>query len=364
MTAHVRLCMIVRNEAETLPALAESVAGIIDSWCIVDNGSTDDTERVAKECFGHLPGQFLTSQLPEFDFGSARNEMLDLAREPGVYLLLMDADTPLVGTIDKDALTEPMYFAPVVCAGREWQMPLLVRSDVECLYVGRAHEYLEFGDTTFGTLTTCAANRVSVGANEDRLRWYIEVLTEDFEERNDARAAFYLGNTYADLHEDDKAIEWYAKRAAMGGSAEEVFLAIYRCAELDERRGDLRKAMRVFFEAAAYRPDRPEPWFRLAKLANYFGEHQCALGFAERGLCLPKSTDILVVERWVENWGLYLEAAVASWHLGNKADASEAFEKILARPDVPEDMKDVCREALSVSKKNTPSKNKAKKRRR
>lgn len=360
---HVRLCLIVRNEAETLPALAQSVDGVIDSWCIVDNGSTDDTERVAKECFGHLPGQFLTSQLPEFDFGSARNEMLELAREPGVYLLLMDADTPLIGTIDKSTLTKPMYFARVVCAGREWQMPLLVRSDVECRYVGRAHEYLEFGDTPFETLETVATNRVSVGANNERLRWYIDVLTEDYEQNNDARAAFYLGNTYADLHEDDQAIEWYAKRAAMGGSAEEVFLAIYRCAEIDERRGDLRKAMRVFFEAAAYRPDRPEPWFRLAKLANYFGEHRSALGFAERGLCLPKSTDILVVERWVENWGLYLEAAIAGWHVGDKEAAYEAFEKIIARNDVPDDMKAVARHNLALRDKK-PQPNKSKKRRR
>ena len=40
---HVVGSMIVKNEAENLPALFASAQGVVDAWVIVDTGSTDET---------------------------------------------------------------------------------------------------------------------------------------------------------------------------------------------------------------------------------------------------------------------------------------------------------------------------------
>jgi len=45
---HVIGSMIVKNEAENLPALFASAKGVVDAWVIVDTGSTDETISVAR----------------------------------------------------------------------------------------------------------------------------------------------------------------------------------------------------------------------------------------------------------------------------------------------------------------------------
>jgi len=43
------LCMIVKNEENTLGRCLESVKDIVDEMIIVDTGSTDDTIKIAKK---------------------------------------------------------------------------------------------------------------------------------------------------------------------------------------------------------------------------------------------------------------------------------------------------------------------------
>ena len=44
----ISLCMIVRNEQEVLARCLESVQGVADEIIIVDTGSTDATEEIAR----------------------------------------------------------------------------------------------------------------------------------------------------------------------------------------------------------------------------------------------------------------------------------------------------------------------------
>lgn len=331
--------MIVRNEAETLPRLAESLEGSIDSWLIVDNGpSTDDTERVAKECFGHLPGQFRQSELPVFDFAAARNEAIALAEEPGVYLLMMDADSPLHGKIDGSTLTEDVYLLSVTEGACEWRIPILWKSDIGARYVGKAHEYLRVPDDAgYEHYKGAVILRYGHGANRERMLWYIDVLSEDADE---PRNAFYLANTYRDLYYEtrepqwrDKAIDAYVHRAEVEQHSEETFMAIYRLGELYEDT-DPQKALLVYLEAAGFRPTRAEPWFKLAKCCNALGEYRSALAFAQKGMGLPPTDDWIFVERWIEKWGLRFEAAVAMSNLGRKQEALAEFRELEKRTDL------------------------------
>jgi tetratricopeptide (TPR) repeat protein len=330
--AHVRLAIITRNEAKTLPALAGSVKGLVDSWCIVDNGpSTDGTEQVARRAFADLPGEFHHSGLAEFDFSSARNEMLELARAqgiPGDYLLLLDPDSPPVGSFDCSDLVEPVYSAAVFDPHRcEWAMPVLLRADVSAAYVGKAHEYLGW-EGTATLLADLRIERKGAGCDRARAKWIIDVLSEDADVNS--RSAFYLANTLRDEGRSREAIEWYVKRAAMGGGDQETFWAIYQAGQLLEREGDSATAARVYLDAYGYRPARAEPLHALAILLNGAGEHRAANAFAEKGLTLAPTTDDLFVERWIEQWGLAFEHAAARWWLGEKAAAYATWERLVA----------------------------------
>ena len=341
---HVRLVAIARNEAENLPKLAEAVKGQIDSWLIViDSRTDDDTESVACDVFAGVPGRVVTSALTAetFRFDAARNEALDLAREDGVHLLLLDVDSPIIGELPDD-LTAPVYWCKTIQGGSDWTMPFLIRSDVNASYVFPAHEVLIIHDDYEPVvLDDVYISRTGAGTNPERIAWTIKVLQEEWEQSKDPRAAFYLGNMFRDkyLHdrnnEDrDTAVNWYIERANAGnGWEEEAFLSILRTAELYAF-DDPHKGMKCYLEAASRRPQRPEPWFELCRLCNQHGEHLSALAFAEKGLGLPQTTDWLMVARWIASWGLYFEGAVAAWHLGDKVGAYTAFERCLARDDL------------------------------
>ena len=85
----ISLCMIVRNEEDTLPRCLKSVQGIADEIIVVDTGSTDSTQEIAKQ---------FTDQVYTFpwtdDFSAARN--FAFSKGTKEYLLWMDADDLLL----------------------------------------------------------------------------------------------------------------------------------------------------------------------------------------------------------------------------------------------------------------------------
>ncbi|MCL5677551.1 MAG: glycosyltransferase [Firmicutes bacterium] len=82
------LCLIVRDEADTLEQCLKSAAPVVDEIIVIDTGSMDNTVEIAQR-FGarieHVPWQQ--------DFSRARNAGLDLAR--GDWIMFLDADEEL-----------------------------------------------------------------------------------------------------------------------------------------------------------------------------------------------------------------------------------------------------------------------------
>src|ERR1035437_10636371 len=90
-----KLCLncIVKNESERIERMLKSVAPYLDSYAIVDTGSTDDTKQKIEGFFAaaSIPGA--VTHAPFVDFEQARNPALDAARKASVpwdYLLLCD----------------------------------------------------------------------------------------------------------------------------------------------------------------------------------------------------------------------------------------------------------------------------------
>jgi hypothetical protein len=79
------LCMIVRDNAKTLPARLESIRPWVDEMIVVDTGSVDETPRIV-ESSGAKLFHFHWCD----DFSAARNESLRHAT--GDWLFWMDSD--------------------------------------------------------------------------------------------------------------------------------------------------------------------------------------------------------------------------------------------------------------------------------
>ena len=93
MSKRVCLNMIVKDEAHVIARCLASVRPLIDSWLIVDTGSSDGTQEVVREALRDLPGQLV--ERPWRDFGHNRSEALELARGMADYLFFIDADDVL-----------------------------------------------------------------------------------------------------------------------------------------------------------------------------------------------------------------------------------------------------------------------------
>lgn len=90
----VSLCIIAKNEEETIARCIHSAKGAVEEIIVVDTGSTDGTIEAARKA-----GAQVYSRPWRNDFAWARNESLNLAS--GDWLLVLDADESLEdGSVD------------------------------------------------------------------------------------------------------------------------------------------------------------------------------------------------------------------------------------------------------------------------
>jgi glycosyltransferase involved in cell wall biosynthesis/Tfp pilus assembly protein PilF len=85
------VCMIVKNEEQTLEKCLNSVRDIASEIIIVDTGSTDETIRIAKKF-----GAKIFHHNWNDDFSSARNFSIEKATQP--WILILDADESIASS--------------------------------------------------------------------------------------------------------------------------------------------------------------------------------------------------------------------------------------------------------------------------
>ncbi|MDF2923782.1 MAG: glycosyl transferase [Paenibacillaceae bacterium] len=148
----ISLCMIVRDGEQTLEHCLSSVQGLPDEIIIVDTGSTDRTREIAGTYTRHVYAYEWKD-----DFAAARNYCFGLAG--GQYIMWLDADDylpveewhkweKLKQSLDGGTAGVIMpYCLAADDAGRELVVGRrlrIVRRELQCRWIGRIHEYLEF----------------------------------------------------------------------------------------------------------------------------------------------------------------------------------------------------------------------------
>ena len=88
MMITISVCMIVKDEEQTIRRCLESLEGVYDELIVVDTGSTDDTKRIAKDC-----GAQVYDYVWQQDFADARNFAFSKANCE--YIYSADADETL-----------------------------------------------------------------------------------------------------------------------------------------------------------------------------------------------------------------------------------------------------------------------------
>ncbi|MGB8853859.1 MAG: glycosyltransferase [Pirellulales bacterium] len=339
-----RIClnMIVRNEAHIIHELIASVAAHIDSWAIVDTGSTDGTQDLIRRLMAErgIPGELF--ERPWRNFGSNRTEALELAQGRGDYIWVMDADDVVTGTIDFSGLTADGYAVRIRDGAVYWRVQLF-RDGVPWRYTGVLHE-VAVCDVPHTQKRLEGDYRIEsrrLGArNQDPQKYARDaaILQAEVERNpNDTRSVFYLAQSYFDAGDFANARRWYARRAEMGGWDEEVYYSLYRVALAMQRLAEPWPAVQdAFLKAWSHRPCRAEPLYMIARHYRVAGDYRVGHLFAEQAARIPlPAYDVLFVPADVYEWRALDEQAVCGSWIGKQGEAFAIYERLLDRTDIP-----------------------------
>jgi glycosyltransferase involved in cell wall biosynthesis len=325
----IGLVMIVKDEAAILPRLAESLKGQIDYWTMVDTGSTDDTERVARAAFADVEGQFLHDEWR--GFGPSRTVALRAAEAHSDWMLVLDADDTFHGKIDEaqwlpgtDCIEARIQSGDLV-----WWLPKLLRSNRGWESRGRAHEYYNspIASPAIRTDSFWIEHHGDGSGRAGKFHRDVALLLTDWEEDpTDSRTAFYLARSYDDAGDWPQAIDWYRTRLRLGGWDEETFYARYRLGACLVNLGATQEGCGHLWEAWGLRTDRAEPLVTLAE--HYRLSQQWALAYhvidlayshclAQPGNRLPRHTG-LFVDVNAAAWRAAYEQSISAWYTGHK----------------------------------------------
>lgn len=337
------LNMIIKDEAPVIRRCLDSVKPFIDSWVIVDTGSSDDTQQIVRDTMAGLPGAL--HERPWKNFGHNRNEALELARPLADYLFFIDADErlELPSGYERPELGAAGYHLNVRYAGLSYARCALVSTRLPWRWEGVVHEFLACGTSV--ELETLAGPTVVVSHDGARSRdpdtykkdaaLLEEALLRD---PSNARDVFYLAQSYRDAGELQKSRDSYRRRSGMPGWEEEGWFAQYQVATLEEQLGSPPEVVSfAYLSAYQRRPTRAEPLVRLARYHRLRKEFHLALLYARRAAALAKPPDRLFVEDAAYAWRALDEVAVSAYYVPDaQDDGRAAARRLLAENRFPE----------------------------
>jgi tetratricopeptide (TPR) repeat protein len=298
-----RLClnMIVKNESRIITRLLETVVPIIDTYCICDTGSTDDTPTIIRDFMKKHDKPGIVFVEPFKTFGYNRSVALKRADDWGQYALLLDADMKLIIRPEflavKDKLTADGYQIIQQNSDIKYYNTRIVKTNIGVKCVSPTHEYYDFPKgSTMEKLEYIYIDDIGDGGSKgDKYTRDIRLLKEGLEEEpKNARYHFYLANTYKNIGDHREAIKFYTKRVELGGWHEEVFYSLFEIGNCYSSLNENEKAVYYWLEAWNKHPARTESLYEVVKHYRVIGKHNIAQYFCDLGLRTPYPKDDLL----------------------------------------------------------------------
>ena len=345
MSAMKTIClnMIVKNESKIINRLFDSVVKLIDTYCICDTGSTDNTIQLIQDYFAErgIPGKII--QEPFRDFAYNRTFSLKACQGLSDYVLLLDADMVLQINSNLDIpgfkmmLNDDGYHLFQGNNNFYYKNVRIVKNTGTIDYWGVTHEYVRFYENA--QITKIDKEIIFIqdvgdgGAKSDKFERDIALLKRGLIDLpNNARYTFYLANSYNDIRDYDNAILYYTKRSELGEWFEEVWFSFYRIGTCYKAKGDMPKAIHFWMKAYECYPNRVENLYEIIQYYRLNNQNKTAYAYyliAEQSLKKWTHTDYLFMRKDVYDYLLNYELTIIAYYIQDiLQDANHNFQNI------------------------------------
>lgn len=330
----ISLCMIVKNEEDTLARCLDTIKDIADEINIVDTGSADRTKEIASQ---------YTDRIYDFQwvnsFAAARNESYKYATQD--YILYLDADDVLLEadqaklkelkeTLDPSVDSVSMYYdAGVDEFGNttlRYRINRLVKREKNFRWYGDCHNYLDVRGRIINSdiAVTHKKIRHSVGRTVS--------IFEGKKARGDTfspRDYFYYGNELRENRRFQEAIESYDENLSLkeGWVEDKIFACIYK-GDCYRSLNDFTNELSSLFQSFEYAPPRAEACSRIGYNFHRQRDFKTAIFWYE--LAAQQIPD---PDRWsfiytaYYTWYPHLQLCVCYYNIGDYQKAYEHNEE-------------------------------------
>jgi len=358
----ITLCMIVKNESHIIRECLESMLPYIDRYDITDTGSDDGTPELIKEFFDqyNVPGEVYLSDWK--GFGKSRSESLLNVIGKATYAWVIDADDIISGNFKyPNSMTADSYSLRLGRPDFSWfrNQIFKIDKDRQWEYTGVLHEYAQMKDVHpskvqvekisgdyYVVARTLGARNVGIDPVEKYTKdaeVLISALTNEddpnYEPKN-VRYQFYLGQSYFDSQQWDKAEEAYIKRAEMGGWEEEVWFSMYRVAIIKAvKQKPWHEVKEAYLEAWNFRPTRAEPLYEIARAYRSMDKPRLAWIYAKQGCEIPyPQNDILFIGQDIYDWKMLDEFGSTAFYANDYHNGFQACNMLMSKIEqIPEE---------------------------
>ncbi|MGH8498132.1 MAG: glycosyltransferase, partial [Methylococcales bacterium] len=326
------LVMLVKDESAIIERCLASVLDVIDTWLIIDTGSSDDTADKAQRLLKNIPGEWLRQ--PWRDFATNRNQLLELSRERADYSLWLDADETLIlgSGSPWDGLTASAYAIELQTPQGSFMPIRLVRHDAKVRFVGAIAE------TLIGIDESVPLNNVAIHHHEDGVRWrdpvrnkrdILRIETALLDDPTDPELTLALAERHAAHGELTTALHYYRKRAELGGNEAQTWYALYQAARMLDDCGFATPLVNETYLAAYdFRPTKAEPLVRIARRCLQEGRYDTASDIALAAVSTPFEDRAYFFEPDIYRGQRDLLYLRATLELGRYADVVECAEQL------------------------------------
>ena len=336
----ISLCMIVRNEEQTLGRCLDSVFDLTDEIIIVDTGSKDRTREIAAN---------YTDKIFDFewidDFAAARNFSFSLATQE--YILWLDADDYLLEadrekfrrlkeTLSPDVDAALMDYVltrdPLGGAQNITRRHRLLRRDRHFRWVGPVHEYIPVTGKVLRTdIEITHAPNVATKDLGRNLRILRKMIGQNGGQ-TDLRSQFYLANELLTSGQTEEAEKQYL--ALLASEAENFEDHINACGALSHiyhEAGDKERELQYLMRTFRYARPRADYCCRIGLWFQENGRFDLAVFWHELALMLGEPDSVHgLINKASWTWMPHVQLAVCYGKLGMLEKAWEHNERALA----------------------------------